>query len=133
MLLSWQLRLQITPLRIQVNKRSKVLKIASKISLKKIPKIIDQIKKIQKDVILVGFKAETNLSKKALITIAKKKLDESNADMIIANDIGSSRYKKNPNNNEVLIVDSKKVRSSGWKNKQKIAKFILKEIENKLK
>jgi phosphopantothenoylcysteine decarboxylase/phosphopantothenate--cysteine ligase len=104
-----------------------------KISLKKIPKIIDQIKKIQKDVILVGFKAETNLSKKALITIAKKKLDESNADMIIANDIGSSRYKKNPNNNEVLIVDSKKVRSSGWKNKQKIAKFILKEIENKLK
>jgi phosphopantothenoylcysteine decarboxylase/phosphopantothenate--cysteine ligase len=104
-----------------------------KISLKKIPKIIDQIKKIQKDVILVGFKAETNLSKKALITIAKKKLDESNADMIIANDIGSSRYKKNPNNNEVLIVDSKKVRSSGWKNKQKIAKFIRKEIENKLK
>jgi phosphopantothenoylcysteine decarboxylase/phosphopantothenate--cysteine ligase len=104
-----------------------------KISLKKIPKIIDQIKKIQKDVILVGFKAETNLSKKALITIAKKKLDESNADMIIANDIGSSRYKKNPNNNEVFIVDNQSVRSSGWKNKQKIAKFILKEIENKLK
>ena len=104
-----------------------------KISLKKVPKIIDQIKKIQRDVILVGFKAETNLTKKDLIRIAKKKLNESNADMIIANDIGSSRYKKNPNNNEVLVVDSKKVRISGWKSKQKIAKFILKEIENKLK
>ena len=104
-----------------------------KISLKKAPKIIDQIKKFQKNVILVGFKAETNLAKKDLISIAKKKLQESNADMIIANDIGSLRYKKNPNSNEVLIIDSGKVRSSGWKTKQKIAKFIRKEIENKLK
>ena len=104
-----------------------------KISLKKAPKIIDQIKKFQKNVILVGFKAETNLAKKDLIRVAKKKLQESNADMIIANDIGSLRYKKNPNSNEVLIIDSGKVRSSGWKTKQKIAKFIRKEIENKLK
>jgi len=104
-----------------------------KISLKKAPKIIDKIKKFQKNVILVGFKAETNLAKKDLISVAKKKLQESNADMIIANDIGSLRYKKNPNSNEVLIIDSGKVRSSGWKTKQKIAKFIRKEIENKLK
>ena len=104
-----------------------------KISLKKVPKIIDQIKKYQKNVILVGFKAEVNLSKKDLISIAKKKLQDSNADIIIANDIGSNRYKKNPENNEVLIIDSGKVRSSGWKRKQKIAKFIIKEIEDKLK
>ncbi len=104
-----------------------------KISLKKVPKIIDQIKKYQKNVILVGFKAEVNLSKKDLIYSAQKKLQESNADMIIANDIGSSRYKKNPENNEVLIIDSGKVRSSGWRKKQKIAKFIRKEIEDKLK
>jgi len=32
-----------------------------KISLKKVPKIIDHIKKYQKNVLLVGFKAETNL------------------------------------------------------------------------
>jgi phosphopantothenoylcysteine decarboxylase/phosphopantothenate--cysteine ligase len=104
-----------------------------KISLKKVPKIIDQIKKFQKNIILVGFKAEVNLSKKDLIRVARKKLQESNADIIIANNIGSSRYKKNPNNNEVLIIDSGKVRSSGWKKKQKIVKFIRKEIENKLK
>jgi len=104
-----------------------------KISLKKVPKIIDQIKKFQKNIILVGFKAEANLSKKDLIRVARKKLQESNADIIIANNIGSPRYKKNPNNNEVLIIDSGKVRSSGWKKKQKIVKFIRKEIENKLK
>jgi phosphopantothenoylcysteine decarboxylase/phosphopantothenate--cysteine ligase len=104
-----------------------------KISLKKAPKIIDQIKKLQKNVFLVGFKAEVNLSKKGLINSAKKKLHKSKADMIVANDIGSLRYKKNPNKNEVLIIDSGKVKSSGWKTKQKIAKFIRKEIENKLK
>ena len=103
-----------------------------KISLKKVPKIINQIKKYQKNLILIGFKAEVNLSKKDLIASAQKKLKGSNADMIIANDIGSPRYKKNPDNNEVIIIDSEKVRSSGWKNKQKIAKFIRKEIEKKL-
>ena len=37
--------------------------------------------------------------------------------------------KKIPENNEVLIIDSGKVRSSGWKKKEKIVKFIRKEIE----
>ncbi|MFM9875743.1 MAG: bifunctional phosphopantothenoylcysteine decarboxylase/phosphopantothenate--cysteine ligase CoaBC [Nitrosarchaeum sp.] len=100
-----------------------------KISLKKVPKIIDQIKKYQKDVFLVSFKAETNLSKNKLITISKKKMIESCADMIVANDIGSSRYQMNPDNNEVLIIDSQKVISSGWIKKEKIAKLIKKQIE----
>jgi phosphopantothenoylcysteine decarboxylase/phosphopantothenate--cysteine ligase len=104
-----------------------------KISLKKTPKIIDQIKKYQKNVFLVGFKAETNLSKKELITLAKKKMNESSADMIVANDIGSIRYRKNPESNEVLIINSHKVISSGWIKKEKIAKFIRKEIEQRLK
>ncbi len=102
------------------------------ISLKKAPKIIDQVKKIQKNVLLVGFKAEANISKTDLIKAAQGKLKDSDADMIIANDIGS-RYQKNINKNEVLIIDSGKVRSSGWKNKEKIAKFIVKKIEDKLK
>ncbi len=104
-----------------------------KISLKKAPKIIDQIKKYQKNVLLVGFKAETNLTKNQLIKSAQKKLKESSSDMIVANDIGSSRYKKNPQNNQVIIVDSKKVVVSGWMKKQRIAKFIKKQIELKIK
>jgi phosphopantothenoylcysteine decarboxylase/phosphopantothenate--cysteine ligase len=103
------------------------------ISLKKAPKIIDQIKKYQKNVLLVGFKAETNLIKSKLIKMAEKKLKESSADMIIANDIGSIRYKKNPQNNQVIMVDSEKNIVSGWMNKEKIAKFIRKQIEVKIK
>ncbi|PJC49835.1 MAG: bifunctional phosphopantothenoylcysteine decarboxylase/phosphopantothenate--cysteine ligase CoaBC [Nitrosopumilales archaeon CG_4_9_14_0_2_um_filter_34_16] len=108
-------------------------KLNMNISLKKAPKIIDQIKKYQKNVLLVGFKAETNLTKSKLIKMAEKKLKESSADMIIANDIGSIRYKKNPQNNQVIMVDSEKNIVSGWMNKEKIAKFIRKQIEVKIK
>ena len=121
-----------TPENISKNK-IKSTKNKIKISLKKTPKIIDQIKKYQKNVFLVGFKAETNLSKKELITLAKKKMNESSADMIVANDIGSIRYRKNSESNEVLIINSHKVISSGWLKKEKIAKFIRKEIEQRLK
>jgi len=118
---------------IQSKNKIKSSKSSMNISLKKAPKIIDQIKKYQNDVLLVGFKAETNVTKDQLIKSAQKKLKESAADMIIANDIGSVRYKKNPKNNQVIIVDSKKNIVSGWMNKEKIAKFIRNQIEMKIK
>ena len=102
------------------------------IKLKQVPKIIDEIKKIQKDVYLVGFKAETNLSKDKLISEARKKLKESNSDLIVANDVGLKRYKENPDYNNVIILDSKKAIQSGWKNKLQISKFIRKEIEKRI-
>lgn len=101
------------------------------IKLKKAPKIIDHIKKIQNDVFLVGFKAEANVSKQLLVKSAREKLAECGADIIIANDIGD-RYLKNPNFNEVFIVDKKSVISSGRRTKEYIAKFIRKIIESKL-
>ncbi len=102
------------------------------IKLQRAPKIIDHIKKMQPDVFLVGFKAETDISKKSLIESARKKLRESDADMIIANDIGY-KYQKDPQYNEILIVDSSgKVTSSGRKNKVEISKFIRKQIENRI-
>jgi phosphopantothenoylcysteine decarboxylase/phosphopantothenate--cysteine ligase len=109
--------------KIKSNKKSLVIR------LKKSPKIIDYVKKYQKDVLLIGFKAETDLTKNALIKSAQKKMKESGADIIVANDIGK-KYQKNLNYNHVLIVDSKKTTSSGWKKKEKIVKFIKKAIEN---
>lgn len=102
------------------------------IKLKKAPKIIDNIKKIQEDIFLVGFKAETNISRQKLIESAKKKLKNSRSDLIIANDIGS-KYQKNQQLNQVLIIDkSGKIIDSGRKNKQEISKLIRKYIEKKL-
>ena len=102
------------------------------IRLKKTPKIIDHVKKLQKDALLIGFKAETNLTKNALIKSAQKKMKDSGADIVIANDIGK-RYQKNTDYNQVFFVDGKKVIASGWKKKEKIVKFIRKEIEMKIK
>lgn len=103
------------------------------VELQRAPKIIDQIKKIQKDVFLVGFKAETNVSKKTLINSALKKLREANADMIVANDIGAT-YQSNPELNEVVIVyQDGKTKSSKRVTKINISKFIRKQIEQKLR
>ncbi|BDQ29999.1 MAG: bifunctional phosphopantothenoylcysteine decarboxylase/phosphopantothenate--cysteine ligase CoaBC [Nitrosopumilus sp.] len=102
------------------------------IRLKKVPKIIEQVKKLQKDTLLVGFKAESNITKSALIKSAQKKMKDVNADIMIANDIGS-KYQKNPDRNQILIIDNNKIKSSGWKQKEKIVKLIRKEIEQKLK
>ena len=101
------------------------------LKLKKVPKIVNQIKKIQKDVFLVGFKAETNISKQKLIAKARSKLKESHADLIFANDIGV-QYQKNPDQNNVIAVDFHNDSVSGWKNKEKIARFIRHEIEQRL-
>ena len=99
------------------------------IKLVKAPKIIDHIKKLHKG-ILVGFKAEANVSKKELVFRARKKLRESDADLMIANDIGSGY--NNSDYNEVFLVDSKNVVKTGRKTKAKIAKIIRKNIEKNL-
>ena len=111
--------------KIKSDKKSLVIR------LKKTPKIIDIVKKYQKNTLLVGFKAETNLSKNALIKSAKMKIKETGADMIIANDIGK-KYQKNTNYNQIIVVDDKKSIISGWKKKEMIVKIIKNEIEKKL-
>jgi phosphopantothenoylcysteine decarboxylase/phosphopantothenate--cysteine ligase len=109
---------------------SDLLRISLK--LKRVPKMINDVKKIQNNVFLVGFKAETNISKNDLIGKAREKISNSGCDLVIANDIGTKRYKKNPDYNNVLVIDSDKIKESGWKSKSKIVKFIRNEIEYRL-
>ena len=106
----------------------------SRISLKmkKVPKMINDIKKIQKDVFLVGFKAETDISKQELIKKAREKIVQADCDLVIANDIGTKRYKENSGYNNVISVDSKGITESGWKEKSKVSEFIRKEIEKRI-
>ena len=115
----------------QYSKKIKSTKNSLTIELKKAPKIIDHIKKLQKDVFLIGFKAETDISKKELVVRAKQKLRDSKADMIIANDIGEN-YFKDTRYNELLIVDSETVVTIGRNKKEKIAKLICKNIEKRI-
>ena len=109
---------------------SDLLRISLK--LKRVPKMINDVKKIQNNVFLVGFKAETNISKKDLIKKAREKLNQSGCDLVIANDIGTKRYKENPDYNNVIVVNSKTATESGWKSKSKVVKFIRNEIEEQI-
>jgi phosphopantothenoylcysteine decarboxylase/phosphopantothenate--cysteine ligase len=101
------------------------------IRLKKTPKIVNLIKKIQKDTFLVSFKAEANIPKNKLIQFSRMKLHDSKSDLVIANDIGKE-YQKNSNKNEILIIDKNSVIASGRKNKEKLVKIIKKEIEKRI-
>ena len=98
------------------------------IKLAKAPKIIDYVKKWQKGVFLVGFKAETNVSQKELVARSRRKMKESKADLMVGNDIAGSKY-TDSNYNEVILVNSGNIVKTGKKAKQKIAKIILKNIE----
>lgn len=92
------------------------------------PKIIDHIKNVSPDVILVGFKAEANVTEEFLVESARQKLTESQADMIIANDVGDG-YQIDSENNRVILVDKSGHRTSGRKGKDQIVRFIKEEIE----
>ena len=115
-----------------IPKNSKT-KISSKnpltIKLAKAPKIIDHVKKWQKGVFLVGFKAETNISQKELVARSRRKMKKSKADLMVGNDIGS-KY-TDSNYNEMVLVNSDVVKT-GRKTKQKLAKMILKNIEKNI-
>ncbi len=114
------------PKRIKLD--SDLLRISLKLT--RVPKMINEVKKLQRNTFLVGFKAEANVSKKELIRKAREKMAQSDCDLVIANDIGTKRYKENPSYNSVIAVNSKTFIESGWKSKVKVVRFIKTQIEN---
>ena len=57
------------------------------IVLKKTPKVIGEIKKLQRDTILVGFKLLTNVEKDVLIETGYQLLRKNDCNMVLANDL----------------------------------------------
>ena len=68
------------------------------------PKIIDTIKKQNPKVFLVSFKAEAGLMDDGLVDAAKKKLKESQSDVVVANHIDRPNQGFGVDTNEVFIV-----------------------------
>jgi phosphopantothenoylcysteine decarboxylase / phosphopantothenate---cysteine ligase len=71
-------------------------------------KIIDEVKKWKRELILVAFKAEFDVSVESLIERAYKKLKQCDADFIVANDLGRTGCGFGSDTNEVHIIDKKK-------------------------
>ena len=101
------------------------------LNLKPTTKIIRQIKDINPDIFLVGFKAEFNISREDIIECARKQIADAGTDLVIANDISKYECQFGSDNNEVLIVDDN-VLSIPLASKNEIANTIFDVISQKL-
>ncbi|MGN0176846.1 MAG: phosphopantothenoylcysteine decarboxylase [Methanobrevibacter sp.] len=101
------------------------------LDLKPATKIIRQVKKINPNIFLVGFKAEFNVSKDEIICCARKQIEHAGTDIVVANDISKEECSFGSDNNEVFIVDDD-VLSVPLASKMEIAKVILDIISKKI-
>lgn len=104
------------------------------LKLKPAPKIIDSVKKVYSQAFLVAFKAEYKLSKNELIAKAYERLLESNADLIVVNDVGKKGVGFGTETNEVCIIDKKKsVVYVPLALKREVARKILDVVSERIK
>lgn len=93
------------------------------------PKVINEVKKINPNIYLVGFKAEYNVTKEELINSAKKLKRESNADMVVANDVSKNGF--GSSKIEATIIN-KDIEEFPLMEKSKLAKIIIEKIGKEL-
>ena len=65
-------------------------------------KLIDEVKREFPELVIVGFKAETNVSEEELIRKAREKMGTHNIEMVVANDVGNGGI--GTEENEVYII-----------------------------
>ena len=117
------------------NKINKKIKSSKELHLELAPttKILENLKKLNKKIFLVGFKAEYNFSKNNLVKSAYSLLKSSNSDLIVANDVGKENAGFDVDTNEVFIVDkNKKVEHIKLSDKRIVADGLLDNIIKKL-
>ncbi|MFX1269629.1 MAG: bifunctional phosphopantothenoylcysteine decarboxylase/phosphopantothenate--cysteine ligase CoaBC, partial [Promethearchaeota archaeon] len=78
------------------------------VNMRLTPKIIDEARRKSYKTYIVGFKAETNVSRTQLIDRAYKRLLKSEIELIVANDIGRDDIGFSSKDNEVYIIDKEK-------------------------
>ncbi|AYW45448.1 phosphopantothenate--cysteine ligase [Tetragenococcus koreensis] len=93
--------------------------------LKKTPKVIQLIKKIQPETLLVGFKLLVDVSKQTLITTAQAGIGKNQADYILANDLAKIK-----DNQHIGYLIDKNGQIIGEKQtKESIAQLIFQTID----
>ncbi len=90
-------------------------------------KIFERIKKLNRKITLIGFKAEYKVSEMELINRAYSLLKKANADLIVANDVVKGVF--GSEENDVVIIDKNKRIESVKASKREIADRILNLIK----
>jgi phosphopantothenate--cysteine ligase len=98
------------------------------ILLKRTPKVIGEIKKLQEGSLLVGFKLLTNVEKKVLIDTACRLLEKNRCDFVLANDLTQIEGDKH-----IGYLISADGEYETFSTKQQIAEGIVNSIDEKLR
>ena len=97
--------------------------------LKPNPKIIRMARETNPEAFIVGFKAEHGVSEEELIAAARKQIEDSVADMVVANDVSVEGF--GSENNRAIIV-SEGVTELPTMKKEELAGLIIGEIMKRL-
>ena len=100
------------------------------IELERTPKILNEVKEINPDIFLVGFKAVHNLSDEELLNAAKQRMEQSSADLMVANDVAVEGAGFGSDDNQVVLMDDEIIEIS-LSPKWEIAKRIVDRIVTK--
>ncbi|MGX6979552.1 phosphopantothenoylcysteine decarboxylase domain-containing protein [Vagococcus elongatus] len=98
------------------------------IRLEKNPKIIQKIKLLQPETILVGFKLLVDTSETNLVSVARNLLEKNNCDYVLANDLTTIKGDKH---HGILVGSDQSTQIA--ETKQEIAEIIVNTIKDKSK
>lgn len=101
------------------------------LKLKPAPKIINQAKEHNPAVYLVGFKAEYGVSRDKLVESAKKRMRESGADLMVANDVAEAGAGFGSDQNKVVLVDDE-IWDVPLSTKEEIAALIIGRVAERV-
>jgi phosphopantothenoylcysteine decarboxylase/phosphopantothenate--cysteine ligase len=92
-------------------------------------KLLDEIKGMNPTVFLVAFKAEYGLENSKLVSVAAHRMEECEADLIIANDVGRIGVGFQSDNNEVIVISKNgKIDILSRASKTEIARQIVSKL-----
>ena len=94
----------------------------------KLPKLLKQIKTLNPDTFVVGFKAEAGVTEDYLIEKARNRMKNYNTDMIVTNDILVENGGPGSENNEVYIVTKDSYDKVSLDTKSNISKKIVEKV-----
>lgn len=98
------------------------------VSLVRTPKIAEIVRKLSPSCVLVGFKAEYNVSREILIQEAKRKLEAYNMDMIVANDLAEKGAGFSVDTNRAIIIGRDFIEELPLMSKRELAGKILDKV-----
>nr|WP_319374005.1 bifunctional phosphopantothenoylcysteine decarboxylase/phosphopantothenate--cysteine ligase CoaBC [uncultured Methanobacterium sp.] len=101
------------------------------LKLKPAPKIINQAKEHNPALYLVGFKAEYNVSGDELVESAKRRMRESGADLMVANDVAETGAGFGSDQNKVVLVDDE-IWDVPLSTKEEIAALVIGRIVERI-